>query len=178
MSTTDKPAHEPPFDVVGPGDKVEKEGIVAAEGVYRGPDRRNRPTKLFSKYTFFGGRRRTGGRRPGENQEVFVDRYPLWTWIMLTTFVILNLLDAHFTLIYLQRGGEEANPVAVELLYAGMGAFIGVKALGVGLGTAVFCMLNNFRNARIGVVIALTFYQLLLFYHMSLYFGWTGNVTS
>ncbi len=178
MSNSDKPAHEPPFDVVPTDEAAVGSAAVDDQGEYRGPDRRNSPTKLFSRFTFFGGRRQAGGRRPGENQEVFVDRYPLWTWILLTTFVILNLLDAHFTLIYLQRGGEEANPVAVRLLYAGMGAFIGVKAIGVGIGTAVFCMLNNFRNARIGVAIALTFYQLLLFYHMSLYFGWTGNVVS
>jgi|FLOH01.1.fsa_nt_gi hypothetical protein len=168
MTNSDPPAHEPPFDVVS----------VQEEDMYRGPDRRDAPTKLFSKFTFSGGRRLTGGRRPGENREVFIDRYPLWTWIMLTIFIILNLLDAHFTLIYLQRGGEEANPVAVRLLSAGMGTFIGVKAFGVGLGTAVFCMLNNFRNARIGVIISLVFYQLLLFYHMSLYFGWAGNVSS
>jgi hypothetical protein len=182
MSSTEEPAHEPAVDVVDTESEAKpfsnKEGGIDADGVYRGPDRRGTPTRLFSKFTFFGGRRRTGGRRPGENREVFVDRYPLWTWIMLTVFVVLNLLDAHFTLIYLQRGGEEANPVAVQLLNAGMGSFIGVKAFGVGLGTLVFCMLNNFRNARIGVVLALTFYQLLLCYHMLLYFGKWGNVIS
>ncbi|MHC4824565.1 MAG: DUF5658 family protein [Planctomycetota bacterium] len=150
----------------------------AEPGSYRGPDRRNQPTPFLSRYSFFGGRRTAGGRRPGEAKEVFVDRYPLWTWIMLTVFLVLNLLDAHFTLIYLQRGGEEANPVAVRLLYAGMSTFIGVKAVGVGLGALVFCILNHFRNARIGVILALSFYQLLLIYHMSLYYGWVGNVTS
>lgn len=172
-------SEECPFDDEAvPSKGCENEAGVDADGIYRGPDRRSKPTRLLSRYTFFGGRRHSGGRRPGENREVFVDRYPLWTWVLLTTFVVLNLLDAHFTLIYLQRGGEEANPVAVRLLFAGMGAFIGVKAFGVGLGTAVFCILNQFRNARIGVVIALTFYQLLLVYHMSLYFGWYGNVIS
>lgn len=145
---------------------------------YRGPDRRSQPTPFLSRYSFIGGRRKRGGRRPGEAKEVFVDSYPLWTWIMLTAFLVLNLLDAHFTLIYLQRGGEEANPVAVRLLDAGMGTFIGVKAVGVGIGALVFCILNHFRNGRIGVVLALSFYQLLLLYHMSLYFGWVGNVTS
>ncbi|MGB0953192.1 MAG: DUF5658 family protein [Planctomycetota bacterium] len=158
---------------------LEKGANAGTEGEpYRGKDRRNKPTPFLSKYSFVGGKRLTGGRRPGENREVFIDRYPLWTWILLTAFLMLNLLDAHFTLIYLQRGGEEANPVAVRLLYAGMGTFIGVKAIGVGLGAMVFCILNNFRNARIGVAIALCFYQLLLLYHMSLYYGWVGNVIS
>lgn len=160
----------------------ESQEEVAAEAPgaepYRGPDRRAQPTPFLSKFSFMGGNRRTGGRRPGENREVFIDSYPLWAWIMLTLFLVLNLLDAHFTLIYLQRGGEEANPVAVRLLDAGMGTFIGVKAVGVGLGAMVFCILNNFRNSRIGIAIALCFYQLLLLYHMSLYYGLVGNVIS
>jgi hypothetical protein len=145
---------------------------------YRGPDRRRKPTPFISRYSFIGGRRKSGGRRPEESGEVFVDVYPAWIWIMLTLFLILNLLDAHFTLIYLQRGGEEGNPVAVQLLVAGMGSFIGVKAAGVSLGAAVFCVLANFRNGRIGVIIALSFYQLLLFYHAALYFNLIGNVIS
>jgi hypothetical protein len=148
------------------------------ENKYRGPDRRNRPTPFLSAYSFKGGRRKSGGRRPDEVGETFVDVYPAWVWILLTLFLILNLLDAHFTLIYLQRGGEEGNPVAVQLLAQGMGSFIGVKAAGVSLGAAVFCVLANFRNGRIGVIIALSFYQLLLLYHAALYFNWIGNVIS
>ncbi|MDP6963048.1 MAG: DUF5658 family protein [Planctomycetota bacterium] len=140
---------------------------------YTGPDRRKRPTPFLSRYSFMGGQRKSGGKSGSS----YYDRYPLATWVVLTAFLLLNLLDAHFTLIYLQRGGEEANPVAVQLLEAGMWSFIGVKAFGVGLGAAIFCLLNDFKNARIGVFAALAFYQLLLLYHISLYFGWIGNVT-
>jgi len=150
---------------------------TASARPFRGPDRRQRPTPFLSRYSFRGGQR-AGGRRPGEGKESFVDVYPAWVWGMLTLFLILNLLDAHFTLIYLQRGGEEGNPVAVRLLASGMGSFIGVKAAGVSVGAAVFCVLANFRNGRIGVFIALVFYQLLLFYHAALYFNWIGNVVS
>ncbi|MFT7516852.1 MAG: hypothetical protein ACI84O_000637 [Myxococcota bacterium] len=140
---------------------------------YTGPDRRQRPTPFLSRYSFLGGKRRNGG----DNGSSYYDHYPLWTWIVLTSFLMLNLLDAHFTLIYLQRGGEEANPVAVGLLASGMWSFIGVKAFGVGLGAVIFCILNDFKNAKIGVFAALVFYQLLLVYHISLYLGWVGNVS-
>ncbi|MBC8368962.1 MAG: hypothetical protein H8E25_03095 [Planctomycetes bacterium] len=141
---------------------------------YTGPDRRQQPTPFLSRYSFFGGKRGEGG----SPESSYYDFYPLWTWIVLTSFLMLNLLDAHFTLIYLQRGGEEANPIAVQLLASGMWAFIGVKAFGVGLGAVIFCILNDFKNARIGVFAALLFYQLLLLYHISLYLGWVGNVSS
>jgi hypothetical protein len=140
---------------------------------YSGPDRRQRPTPFLSRYSFLGGQRGGGG----EAGNSYYDRYPLATWVVLTGFLVLNLLDAHFTLVYLQRGGEEANPIAVQLLASGMWSFIGVKSFGVGVGAVIFCLLNDFKNARIGVFAALAFYQLLLLYHLSLYFGWVGNVS-
>ncbi|MEM6289474.1 MAG: hypothetical protein AAF845_20210, partial [Bacteroidota bacterium] len=39
-----------------------------------GQDRRRRPTPMFSRY-WLRGRRRSGGRRPGEDENVYVDRY-------------------------------------------------------------------------------------------------------
>ncbi len=138
---------------------------------YRGPDRRKRPTPILSRYSFLGGRRRSG-RREGEIADRFVDLYSWRTWVALSLFMTLNLMDSHFTLIYLQRGGEEGNPVAIALLESGMGTFILVKALGIGVAAALFCLLKNFRNGRIGVFIALSLYQILLIYHLSLYFNW------
>jgi hypothetical protein len=157
---------------------TEDDGPQVEEGGYRGPDRRRRPTPALSKWSFFGGRRSRPGRRGDESVEAFVDVYPGWSWVMLTVFMVLNLLDAHYTLLYLQRGGQEANPVAVALLDQGMGVFIGVKAAGITLGAAVFCILNHFRNGRVGVVVALSFYQALFIYHLLLYFNVWGNVYS
>lgn len=142
----------------------------------RGPDRRRRPTPILSRWSFFAGRRATGGRRPGESERVFVDLYPLRDWIVLTCFLFLNLLDAHFTLIYLQRGGEEANPVAIGMLSLGMGAFIFIKGLGITAGAIFFCLLRNWRNARYGVLLVLFLYQILLVYHLLLYTNRIGNV--
>ena len=93
---------------------------------YTGPDRRKRPTPFLSRYSFSGGRRMTGG----EEGVSFYDRYHLLTWIVLTLFLVLNVLDAHFTLIYLQRGGEEANPIVAALLGSGISVFIAFKSFG------------------------------------------------
>lgn len=143
---------------------------------WSGPDRRLRPTPPISRWSFFGGRRGTGGRRDGENLRAFVDLYPTRDAVILIAFLMLNLLDAHFTLIYLQRGGEEANPVAVGLLGLGMGSFIFLKGLGITAGAVFFCLLRNWRAARHGVLLVLFFYQVLFAYHLLLYTNRIGDV--
>lgn len=144
----------------------------------RGPDRRRRPTPPLSRWSFLGGRRGAGGRRPGENERAFVDLYPPRDAAILVAFLFLNLLDAHFTLIYLQRGGEEANPVAVSMLGLGIGSFIFLKGLGISAGAVFFCLLRNWRNARLGVLLVLAFYQVLFAYHLLLYTNRIGDVIS
>ncbi len=147
-----------------------------SDGSGRGPDRRRRPTPILSRWSWGGGRRGIGGRRTGENERAFVDVYPPRDAALLVAFLFLNLLDAHFTLIYLQRGGEEANPVAVGLLGLGMGAFIFLKGLGISAGALFFCLLRNWRNARLGVLLVLFFYQILFAYHLLLYTNRIGDV--
>ncbi len=150
--------------------------MTEERGVYRGPDRRRKRTHPFSRWALHGGRRWSGGRRPGENERAFVDLYPFRDWVVLTVFLTLNLLDAHFTLMYLQRGGEEANPIAVRLLAMGPQAFVFFKGLGITLGAVFFCVLRNWPNARRGVLLALFLYQVLFVYHLLLYTGRIGNV--
>ena len=147
--------------------------FIDSEGNER-PDRRSQPTPALSKYSFFGGRRRglpyaRGGER------TFVDVYGTMVWIALSLFLALNFLDAHFTLIYLQRGGAEGNPVAQLLLNQGIAPFYTWKNLGIGIGAILFCLMKNFPNVRKGVFIVLSFYQLLFFYHLALYFNVGGE---
>ncbi|MBO45762.1 MAG: hypothetical protein CMJ96_02590 [Planctomycetes bacterium] len=141
------------------------------ESPYSGPDRRRQATPALSKFSFWGGQRRgDGSRRTNWNQ--FVDLYSFRTWVILSVFLLLNLLDSHFTLLYLQRGGDEANPMAIALMGSGISVFVLVKALGIGFAGALFCVLKNFKNGRLGVLIAFGLYQVLLIYHLSLYFNW------
>ncbi len=150
--------------------------IVKQKRAWDGVDRRNKQTPIISRYSFWGGRRRVNSDQP---QDSFVDVYSIKVWIALTFFLFLNLLDSHFTLIYLQRGGEEANPIALALLSYGPSVFILVKAVGVGLGACLFCVFKNFKNGRIGVVVSLLLYQLLLLYHLTLYLGlYPGSVSA
>ncbi len=73
-------------------------------------DRRKKPTPRWGWFTFFG--RRTSLRRKTDREKGgFVDRY---SYILLFLFVLilgLNILDSLFTMMIIDLGGEEFNPL-------------------------------------------------------------------
>jgi hypothetical protein len=80
-------------------------------------DRRKKPTPRWSWYTFFG--RRTRFRRKTDQEKGGnLDRYSDFTFFMLVLILGLNVLDSFLTMMILDLGGEELNPV--------VGAFIGL----------------------------------------------------
>ncbi len=130
-------------------------------------DRRRRPTAMFSRYTFFGGRRQHV-RRLDDEQEVFVDRYGSGLLLAVLGVVLLNLADAYFTLLFLAHGGQELNPLVDRVLAYGPHVFILFKTLGIGVCAGFLTLTKNFRAARIGLWIVLIGYSLLLCWHLLL----------
>ncbi len=133
----------------------------------RNQDRRRQPTPMFSRYTLFGGRR-SCVRRAEDDPEVFVDRYGKGVFVVVMSVVLLNLLDAWFTLLFLAHGGQELNPFVDEILKIGPEVFILFKTLGIGICTAFLTITKNFRAARIGMTVVLVGYSLLLCWHLVL----------
>ncbi|MCZ6598379.1 MAG: DUF5658 family protein [Planctomycetota bacterium] len=134
----------------------------------RGPDRREEPTPRFSRYSLLGGRRSVP-RRVDEREGSFVDRYGLRLWFMVLWVALMNVGDSYFTLVHLQAGGVELNPVAAALLGTGRGGFVLIKSVLIGLALSVLCLHKNFFLARIGLWTAAGSYTLLFFYHLSLF---------
>lgn len=132
-------------------------------------DRRQRPTPMFSRFTFVGGRR-GDPRRTSEREGAFVDRYGPGVFFVLLLVLTLNVADAFYTLVYLQRGGQEANPIVQQLLDLGMAPFVAVKCLVIGIAVCLLCVCKNFRYAQLGLKIAVGSYSLLALYHLFLYF--------
>ena len=124
---------------------------------------------MFSRYALYGGRRRVP-RRDFEREGAFVDVYGPAVFLVLLGILGLNLIDAFYTLVYLQRGGLEANPVVQLLLDLGMTPFVAVKAMVIGVATVLLCMCKNFRYARLGLRLSVGVYTLLALYHMILFF--------
>lgn len=123
---------------------------------------------MFSRYTIWGGRRRSTGRRDGDQFPGFVDEHGALLFLVVLAIVALNFLDAWFTIYFLSFGGTELNPMVDWLLGTGTWPFILAKSLGIGICVAVLTLTKNFRVARIGLGIVLGGYSLLLVWHLIL----------
>lgn len=143
-------------------------GAAAPASDRRGAERRKRPTPILSRYTFFGGRR-AGDRRGFGRDGQYVDRYPTGLAVSLVAIGLLCAIDAVFTLLYMQKGGEEANPVMKALIDAtGPRNFLVFKCVVTNLGLVVLCLHKNFRFVRPVIGALLFVYCALFAYHIYL----------
>ena len=82
-------------------------------------------------------------------------------------FVILSLLDLVFTLLHLEAGGREANPVMAWFLdWGGVSAFTVAKILFTLVGVCVLML--HARFSRVGALFRVAFatYGLLFLFHL------------
>ena len=126
-------------------------------------DRRHRPTRVWDSLR--GPRRRSGGRRAGEQGEVYVDRYSARDVLLVVVILLLNVVDALCTLAWLSRGGVEGNPLMNWVLEMGNGFFLFQKCIVAGGWLIVLLVHKNFRIARLGLWMLLAVYGLLALYH-------------
>lgn len=131
----------------------------------RKSDRRDAPTPLLRRKP--SPARRETGRRDSDHSS-YVDRYTRRDVVLLMTIFILNVGDAFFTMLWLDRGGREANPVMDFFLDIGPTAFLAQKCLVVGFWLLILMAHKNFRFARIGLYAALVVYGVLILLHFSI----------
>lgn len=134
----------------------------------RRADRRQAPTRRFSRFSLREGRRRVV-RRQEEIEGSFVDLYGLRLWALVLWVALMNVGDSYFTLVHLQSGGIELNPVAAALLRTGRTSFVLTKSVLIALALVVLAIHKNFFLARIGLWTAAVTYTLLVVYHVSLF---------
>lgn len=138
------------------------------ELVQRGPDRRSAPTPRFSRFALWGGRRQ-GPRRVQEREGTFVDVYGRRLFLLVLWIALMNVGDSFFTLVHLQAGGVELNPVARALLTTGRWNFVFVKSILIALALIVLAIHKNFHLARVGLWTAAGTYTCLVVYHLLLF---------
>ncbi len=131
----------------------------------RSNDRRNRPTMPWKD--LFSPLRRARGRRAADRKG-YVDRYSKQDVALLLAIFLLNVADAFLTMIWLHRGGREANPVMDYFLALGPAAFLAQKILVVGFWLILLLVHKNFRFAKVGLYASLAVYSLLLIIHFSI----------
>jgi hypothetical protein len=134
-----------------------------------GIDRREQATGFFSRHWLVG--RRRSGRRDGEANNIYVDRYGALDWMLVLGVLGLSLLDMVFTLVHLDAGGTEANPVmAWALEWGGHGGFKAVKIATTFLGLLVLLVHVRFRRVRALLSVAFVVYAGVFVFH--LYLTW------
>jgi hypothetical protein len=130
-------------------------------------DRRKQPTQALSRYTFFG-RRRKFRRKTDQERGGYTDRYSAGLFFVLILIVGLNILDAFFTMIILDHGGWEVNPIVGCVIQLYGDKFWVWKFVIVSISLILLCLHINFGRARtlinaVGFIyIAVVVYQIFL----------------
>jgi hypothetical protein len=124
-------------------------GAVIAERRWQ-LDRRVRPTTFWSALRIHG--RRTAFRRAGEAYHAYAD-CPSRRAVVLLLFVLAaSALDALCTLLFLQRGGQEANPFMALVLSYGQTPFVGLKMALTGISAWFLVAHHYFPMAYRGLL--------------------------
>jgi hypothetical protein len=129
-------------------------------------DRRARPTSFWSALRPTG--LRMGFRRRGEALNQYVDCLPERVTVLAISVVVLSILDAMFTLLHLQNGGREINPVMELALFTGVPFFLFVKTSLTDLGVIFLAIHQNFRIGRAALRVTAAGYAVLILYHAAL----------
>jgi len=144
---------------------LDGESSDSSGGERRNTDRRLQPTRPW--IGMLGPLRRARGRRTSD-QAGYVDRYSRRDVALILTVFVMNVGDAFFTMLWVARGGEEANPVMDFFIEIGPGAFLIQKCIVVGAWLVVLLVHKNFRFARIGLYGSLVVYAVLMLVHFGI----------
>ena len=91
------------------------------------PDRRRKPTPIFSRYTL-QGRRKDVRRDEDRRRHIYVDQYSLRFFLLLMAILLLGTADAFLTLHHVHvNNAEELNPIMNYFLGIGPKIFFNVK---------------------------------------------------
>lgn len=132
-------------------------------------DRRKEPTKLFSKYTLRGGRRKVVRRDEDKGVYQYVDLYSRRLLIVFLTLLIFNYADAYLTLILVDQGVcIEGNPVMAFFLDRGALPFIMAKFFVTFTTFPLLCLLKNNSLVRVGLPTAVMCYFSVIIYEVYL----------
>lgn len=106
-------------------------------------DRRRQPTPIFSRYTLWG-RRRVLRRKEDQEKGGYVDRYGARLFFSLVLIVGLNILDSFFTMIILDCGGSELNPIVRSAIEVYGSDFWIWKFMIVSVNLVLLCIHSRF----------------------------------
>ena len=130
-------------------------------------ERRKEPLPGSSRFALLGRRkkiRRKNDRKKGRH----VDRYSSTLFFFLVSIVGLNVLDSLFTMMILDRKGEEVNPVIGALINLHGDKFCVWKFVMVSFCLVLLCLHSKFKVVRIVIICLTSIYLLTVMYQIFL----------
>jgi Domain of unknown function (DUF5658) len=133
-------------------------------------DRRRQPTPGLNRYILFGQRKGLR-RRIDQEKGGYVDRYSSGLFFILVLIIGLNVLDALLTMMILELGGRELNPVVQSVMDLCGEKFWVWKFAVVSLSMVLLCLHSRFKRVMavcIGsgfIYLAVMLYQIFLIAH-------------
>ena len=107
-----------------------------------GMDRRQ-TNRADVRYFLINGRRESARREEDQTRIFFFDRYNQRIFAAITAILMLSIFDALLTLILIERGSTELNPVMAYFLEYGPLPFIISKYLLTSFGVVVLLIFKN-----------------------------------
>jgi hypothetical protein len=105
---------------------------------------RRQPNLRSLFYALFMSRRQ-GQRREGEEVASYIDHYGLYTFGAALTLMLLCITDAYLTLLLMQYGSVELNPILAWAMHKHVLFFFLLKYMVTGLCVVVAVMHKHFR---------------------------------
>ena len=138
----------------------------------RTKDRRKQPTPARDLFTFLG-RRHWFRRKSDQEQGRYVDRYSKPIFFLLILILGLNILDSFLTMMILDLGGKEFNPLVRSVMDLHGDKFWIWKFGMVSASLVLLCLHRGYKLFR-GIIIAISsiylvivLYQVYLISHLT-----------
>ena len=128
-------------------------------------DRRSHRTPFISVFKHSGRRKRF--RRKGEERNQYVDHPSFRSVVLVLIIFASSTLDAAFTIIHLDNGAFELNPLMEPILRSGLQSLFIIKSLGIGLIACFLAIHQNFKISFYGMRILATTHIALIVYHLA-----------
>ena len=130
-------------------------------------DRRKQPTPFWSFYTFFG-RRRWLRRKSDQEKGGYSDRYSPVLFFFIILILALNILDSLFTMILLDLGGQEFNPIVQSVMALHGDQFWIWKFLMASGSLVLLCLHRGFKFFRKIIIVIASIYLVIVLYQIFL----------
>ena len=124
-------------------------------------DRRHR-SGINMRALLFGGRRKLIRRFEDKQKLFYVDRYSQRHFGAIVLILFLSVIDAILTIILINHGATEINPIMAYCLNVGPFTFLSAKYLFTSVGLFVLLMLRNILIRPLRIYTGSLFYYFLV----------------